>query len=233
MNLNKILKHLPSFIGEINVNGLIIKPTDNVRRLSGSYVTNRLKQEYVEVPEFSVYNPNDLPYTKTLLEESILEEYRRFFTYLGLDIPANAGLAKFTDDVKDYYIPPKIKNQINECLKTVNFNKRLKANGNNYRVTGEFTGVNSFGTEESDGITWYVDFRPISVDIVDFLDNVVESLSKSQMEDLLDYQRYEQVEVFEDPIWRCVRDTLTETKSFVDFDWMIWSTNIDIVWYKN
>ena len=233
MNLNKILKHLPSFIGEINVNGLIIKPTDNVRRLSGSYVTNRLKQEYVEVPEFSVYNPNDLPYTKILLEESILEEYRRFFTYLGLDIPANAGLAKFTDDVKDYYIPPKIKNQINECLKTVNFNKRLKANGNNYRVTGEFTGVNSFGTEESDGITWYVDFRPISVDIVDFLDNVVESLSKSQMEDLLDYQRYEQVEVFEDPIWRCVRDTLTETKSFVDFDWMIWSRNIDIVWYKN
>jgi hypothetical protein len=232
MNLNKIFKHLPSFIGEINVNGLIIKPTDNVRRLSGSYVTNRLKQEYIEVPEFSIYNPNDLPYSRPILEEYVLEEYRRFFTYLGLDIPANDNLVKFTNEVWDYYIPKKTKNQIDECLKTVNFSRRLRANGNNYRINGEFTGINSFGTE-SDGITWYVDFRPISVDIVNATDDVVESLSKSEIEDLLDYQRYEQVEVFEDPIWKCVRDTLTETKTFVDFDWMVWSTHIDIVWYKN
>jgi hypothetical protein len=232
MNLNKHFKHLPNFIGEINVNGLIITPTDNVRRISGSYVSNRLKQEYIEVPEFSIYNPNDLPYSKPLLEQYVLEEYKRFFTYLSLDIFVNHYLVKFTDDVEDCYVPRKIKNQINECLKTTNFNRRLKANGNNYRVNGEFTGINSFGTE-SDGITWYVDFRPISVDIVDGNDNIVESLSKSEIEDLLDYQRYEQVEVFEDPIWRCVRDSLTQTKTFVDFDWMMWSTNIDIVWFKN
>jgi hypothetical protein len=230
MNLNRALKHLPEFIGEINVNGIIIRPTNKVKRLTGGFITNRFNQEFIDVPVFSVYNPKDLPYSKSLLEEIILDDFKKFFEYLSLNIPANYHLIKFTDDIKDYYIPKKTQNQIRECLKSVNFSKRLKANGNNYKVTGEFTGFNTFGTE-SDGITWYVDFKPISVDIVNATDDVVESLSKSQMEDLLDYQRYEQVEVFEDPIWKCVRDTLIETKTFVDFDWMVWSTNIDIVWH--
>ena len=230
MNLNRVLKHLPEFIGEINVNGIIIRPTNKVIRLTGGFITNRFNQEFIDVPMFSVYNPKDLPYSKSLLEEIILDEFRKFFEYLSLNIPSNHHLIKFTNDVKDYYIPEKTQNQIRECLKSVNFSKRLKANGNNYKVTGEFTGFNTFDAE-SDGIIWYVDFKPISVDIVNATDDVVESLSKSQMEDLLDYQRYEQVEVFEDPIWRCVRDTLIETKTFIDFDWMMWSTNIEIVWY--
>lgn len=230
MNLNRVLKHLPEFIGEINVNEIIIRPTNKVVRLTGGFITNRFNQEFIDVPMFSVYNPKDLPYSKSLLEEIILDEFRKFFEYLSLNIPPNHHLIKFTNDVKDYYIPEKTQNQIRECLKSVNFSRRLKANGNNYRVTGEFTGVNSFNIL-SDGIIWYVDFKPISVDIVNATDDAVESLSKSQMEDLLDYQRYEQVEVFEDPIWRCVRDTLIETKTFVDFDWMMWSTNIEIVWY--
>jgi hypothetical protein len=116
-----------------------------------------------------------------------------------------------------------------EDIDILNFNKVIYTTKANYRVEGQFTG-NYWFEHESDGLIWWVDFKPIKIDVVgEDTYNVIKSIPDNEIENIINYVKWDYNERFEDPIWRCSRNNLSSLKSFYDPDWMVWSTYINVV----
>lgn len=224
MTTQKFFKLLPSFVKDINVDGITIKHTGEYRKTLYS------KRYDVEVPVYTIENPNDLPYTKEALNTWLTEEYLKFQKFA--DILAGGPITyfvEFDDSVKDLYIPKQIKEEIENCLDSKDFNKVAWRNPENIRVIGEFKRYNSFNTED-DRIIWQVDFKPHRIEIVDESGEFKKEVSKSDYDYIFETLR-EDMEFFENKIWSCVQSRLTSQKTFVDFDWMSWYTHVDNVNY--
>ena len=224
MKLQKFFKLLPDFIKDVNVEGIIIKHT-------GEFITTPYSRRYeVEVPVYTIENPNDLPYTKESLTTWLAEEYLGFQRFVN--ILAGGPITyfvEFDNSVKDIYIPKQIKEEIDNCLVSKDFNKVSWRNPENIRVIGEFKRYNAFDTEDN-RIIWQVDFKPHRIEIVDEAGEFKREVSKSDYDYIFETLR-EDMEFFENKIWSCVQSRLISQKTFVDFDWMSWYTNVDNVNY--
>jgi hypothetical protein len=224
MKLQKFFKLLPDFIKDINVEGIIIKHT-------GEFITTPYSRRYeVEVPVYTIENPNDLPYTKESLTTWLAEEYLGFQRFVN--ILAGGPITyfvEFDNSVEDIYIPKQIKEEIDNCLASKDFNKVSWRNPENIRVIGEFKRYNTFNTED-DRIIWQVDFKPHRIEIVDEVGEFKREVSKSDYDYIFETLR-EDMEFFENKIWSCVQSRLSSRKTFVDFDWMSWYTHVDNVNY--
>ena len=224
MKLQKFFKLLPDFIKDINVEGIIIKHT-------GEFITTPYSRRYeVEVPVYTIENPNDLPYTKESLTTWLAEEYLGFQRFVN--ILAGGPITyfvEFDNSVEDIYIPKQIKEEIDNCLASKDFNKVSWRNPENIRVIGEFKRYNTFNTED-DRIIWQVDFKPHRIEIVDEAGEFKREVSKSDYDYIFETLR-EDMEFFENKIWSCVQSRLSSQKTFVDFDWMSWYTHVDNVNY--
>jgi hypothetical protein len=224
MKLQKFFKLLPDFIKDINVEGIIIKHT-------GEFITTPYSRRYeVEVPVYTIENPNDLPYTKESLTTWLAEEYLGFQRFVN--ILAGGPITyfvEFDNSVKDIYIPKQIKEEIDNCLESKNFNKVAWRNPESIRVIGEFKRYNTFDTED-DRIIWQVDFKPHRIEIVDESGVFKKEVSKSDYDYIFETLR-EDIEFFENNIWSCIQYKLANRKTFIDFDWMSWYTHVDNVNY--
>ena len=223
MKLQKFFKLLPDFIKDINVEGIIIKHT-------GEFITTPYSRRYeVEVPVYTIENPNDLPYTKESLTTWLSEEYLGFQKFVGTFGGPIAYFVEFDNSVKDIYIPKQIKEEIDNCLESKNFNKVAWRNPESIRVIGEFKRYNTFDTED-DRIIWQVDFKPHRIEIVDESGVFKKEVSKSDYDYIFETLR-EDIEFFENNIWSCIQYKLANRKTFIDFDWMSWYTHVDNVNY--
>jgi hypothetical protein len=224
MKLQKFFKLLPDFIKDINVEGIIIKHT-------GEFITTPYSRRYeVEVPVYTIENPNDLPYTKESLTTWLAEEYLGFQRFVN--ILAGGPITyfvEFDNSVEDIYIPKQIKEEIDNCLASKDFNKVAWRNPENIRVIGEFKRYNAFDTED-DRIIWQVDFKPHRIEIVDEAGEFKREVSKSDYDYIFETLG-DEMEFFENKIWSCVQSRLISQKTFVDFDWMSWYTHVDNVNY--
>ena len=223
MKLQKFFKLLPDFIKDINVEGIIIKHT-------GEFITTPYSRRYeVEVPVYTIENPNDLPYTKESLTTWLSEEYLGFQKFVGTFGGPITYFVEFDNSVKDIYIPKQIKEEIDNCLESKDFNKVAWRNPENIRVIGEFKRYNTFDTED-DRIIWRVDFKPHRIEIVDESGVFKKEVSKSDYDYIFETLR-EDIEFFENNIWSCIQYKLANRKTFIDFDWMSWYTHVDNVNY--
>ena len=225
MKISKFFKLLPDFVKNIDVNGIIIKTHDD-EYLETVY---RVTGERFEVPIFTIDNPQDLPYTKEALLEFLLDEITKFSQFVSADFIGVKNLIQFDDSVLDIYIPERIGKEVSACLQSVNFNKVIYTSKANYTVEGQFTG-NYWFEDEGDGLIWWVDFKPIKIDVVgEDRYNVIKSIPDNEMENIINYIKWDYSERFEDPIWRCSRNTLSSLQSFYDPNWMVWSTYVNVV----
>ncbi len=127
------------------------------------------------------------------------------------------------------YVPKKVEKEISECLKSVNFNKVVYTSKANYRIEGQFTGYNWIEMD-GEGVVWWVDFKPFKIDVVDEDGyKVIKSIPNNEMEDIINYIKWDYSERFEDPIWHCSRNNLSSLPSFYDPNWMVWSTYVNVV----
>lgn len=224
MELQKFFKLLPSFVKDINVDGIIIKHT-------GNYIETLYSKRYkVEVPVYTIENPNNLPYTKESLTTWLAEEYLSFQRFVN--ILAGGPITyfvEFDESVKDIYIPKEIQQEISQCLKSKKFNKVAWRNPESIRVIGEFKEYNSFDSED-DRVIWSVDFKPHRIEIVDESGETKRVVEKSEYDYIFEVLR-EDMDFFEEKIWVCVQSNLTSQKTFIDFDWMSWYTHVDNVNY--
>jgi hypothetical protein len=122
-----------------------------------------------------------------------------------------------------------IKEEIDNCLASKDFNKVSWRNPENIRVIGEFKRYNTFNTED-DRIIWQVDFKPHRIEIVDEVGEFKREVSKSDYDYIFEILR-EDMEFFENKIWSCVQSRLISQKTFADFNWMSWYTHVDNVNY--
>ena len=225
MEISKFFKLLPDFVKDIDVNGIIVRAHED-EYLETLY---RVTGERFEVPIFTIYNPQDLPYTKEAILEFLLDEVTKFSQFVSADFIGVKNLIQFDDSVLDIYIPERIGKEVSACLQSVNFNKVIYTTKANYRVEGQFTG-NYWFEIDGDGIVWWVDFKPIKIDVVgEDTYNVIKSIPNNEMENIINYVKWDYNERFEDPIWRCSRNNLSSLKSFYDPDWMVWSTYVNVV----
>jgi len=225
MKISKFFKLLPDFVKDIDVNGIIVRAHED-EYLETVY---RVTGERFDIPVFTVYNPQDLPYTEDALLEFLLNEITKFSQFVSADFIGVKNLIKFDDSVLNIYIPERVKKELSECLKSVNFNKVIYTSKSNYRIEGQFTGNYWFETE-GDGLIWWVDFKPIKIDVVDEDGySVIKSIRNNEMEDIINHIKWDYNERFEDPIWRCSRNSLSSLESFYDPVWMVWSTYINVV----
>jgi hypothetical protein len=225
MKISKFFKLLPDFVKNIDVNGIIIK-THEDEYLETVY---RVTGERFEVPIFTIDNSQDLPYTKEALLEFLLNEITKFSQFVSADFIGVKNLIQFDDSVLEAYVPKKVEKEISECLKSVNFNKVVYTSKANYRIEGEFTGYNWIEMD-GEGVVWWVDFKPFKIDVVDEDGyKVIKSIPNNEMEDIINYIKWDYSERFEDPIWRCSRNNLSSLQSFYDPNWMVWSTYVNVV----
>lgn len=224
MELQKFFKLLPSFVKDINVDDITIKHT-------GNYIETLYSKRYkVEVPVYTIENPNNLPYTKESLTTWLAGEYLRFQRFVGETIGGPITyFIEFDESVKDIYIPQEIKQEISQCLKSKKFNKVAWRNPESIRVIGEFKEYNSFDSED-DRVIWSVDFKPHRIEIVDENGEFKKEVSKSEYDYIFETLR-EDMDFFEERIWVCVQSNLTSQKTFIDFNWMSWYTHVDNVNY--
>ena len=225
MKISKFFKLLPDFVKNIDVNGIIIKTHDD-EYLETVY---RVTGERFEVPVFTIDNPQDLPYTKEALLEFLLNEITKFSQFVSADFIGVKNLIQFDDSVLEAYVPKRVEKEISECLKSANFNKVVYTSKANYRIEGEFTGYNWIEMD-GEGVVWWVDFKPFKIDVVDEDGyKVIKSIPNNEMEDIINYIKWDYSERFEDPIWRCSRNNLSSLSSFYDPNWMVWSTYVNVV----
>jgi len=225
MKISKFFKLLPDFVKNIDVNGVIIK-THEDEYLETVY---RVTGERFEVPIFTIDNSQDLPYTKEALLEFLLNEITKFSQFVSADFIGVKNLIQFDDSVLEAYVPKKVEKEISECLKSVNFNKVVYTSKANYRIEGQFTGYNWIEMD-GEGVVWWVDFKPFKIDVVDEDGyKVIKSIPNNEMEDIINYIKWDYSERFEDPIWRCSRNNLSSLQSFYDPNWMVWSTYVNVV----
>ena len=119
MKISKFFKLLPDFVKDIDANGVIVRAHED-EYLETVY---RVTGERFNIPVFTVYNPQDLPYTKEALLEFLLNEITKFSQFVSADFIGVKNLIKFDDSVLNIYIPERVKKELSECLKSVNFNK--------------------------------------------------------------------------------------------------------------
>jgi hypothetical protein len=224
MTTQKFFKLLPSFVKDINVDGITIKHTGEYRKTLYS------KRYDVEVPVYTIENPNDLPYTKEALSTWLAEEYLKFqkFAHILVGGPITY-FVEFDNSVEDLYIPKQIKEEIDNCLVSKEFNKVAWRNPENIRVIGEFKRYNTFDTED-DRIIWQVDFKPHRIEIVDESGEFKKEVSKSDYDYIFE-TLLEDMDFFESKIWYCVQSKLVSQKTFYDSVWMQWHTHVDNVNY--
>lgn len=224
MVLQKFFRLLPSFVKDINVDGIIIKHT-------GEYIKTLYSKRYdVEVPVYTIENPNNLPYTKEALTTWLADEYLRFQRFVGETIGGPITyFTEFDSSVKDIYIPKEIQQEISQCLKSKKFNKVAWRNPESIRVIGEFKEYNSFDSED-DRVIWSVDFKPHRIEIVDESGETKRVVEKSEYDYIFETLR-EDMDFFEERIWDCIQPKLASQKTFIDFDWMSWYTHVDNVNY--
>jgi hypothetical protein len=225
MEISKFFKLLPDFVKDIDVNGVIVRAHED-EYLETVY---RVTGERFNIPVFTVYNPQDLPYTKEALLEFLLNEITKFSQFVSADFIGVKNLIQFDDSVLEAYVPKRVEKEISECLKSANFNKVVYTSKANYRIEGQFTGYNWIEMD-GEGVVWWVDFKPFKIDVVDEDGyKVIKSIPNNQMEDIINYIKWDYSERFEDPIWRCSRSNLSSLPSFYDPNWMVWSTYVNVV----
>jgi hypothetical protein len=211
---------------EIEVESIKIKFTGNF------WETHYSKRFGVKVPVFTIENPEDVPYTKEILTEYVIEEYRRFQTFMGGTSVGQGSityLVEFDKNVLDLYIPKDLKQEISNCLKSKDFNRVAWRSPENIRVIGEFSGYNQFEID-GENIHWYVDFKAHKLEMVDEEGKFKREIDKSDYDYIFEVLD-DDMEFFENKIWSCVQNKLMPHKTFVDFNYMSFYTRVERVNY--
>jgi len=224
MDLQKFFNLLPSFVKEIDFNGIKIKHT-------GQFDETPYSRRYkVKVPIYTIENPNDQPYTKEALTTRLSEEYSKFQNFAGnLSVGSASFFVEFDDNVLDLYIPKDIKQEITNCLKGKDFDRVAWRNPENFRVIGEFKEYNRFDSED-DRIMWRVDFKVHKIEIVDETGEFIKEVGEDVYDFVFEILE-EDLDFFEYKIWSCVNQRLANQETFIDFNYMSWYTQVDRVNY--
>lgn len=222
MTVNTFFKWFKKYAEEFEYEGFIFKYTgkDSEVPLYG----NNNEIERHSAPIYRMENPKDLPYTRIALRYAIDDKVVELGNFMNQQF---RGFSDYiiVENMKEVYIPTKIKYQVTKCLQNKEF-KASKYNSNDkwFVIEGKFTGdfFVDFGSNQIDMI---LDFELDEIRIEDNSDKVLSFLEYEEAKDILEDIKYDLTDAIDDTTWECFRNNLI-VPSFVDFD-------LDMYWYNN
>jgi len=207
-------------------------------RFSGDYSKMRIGGVDYQLPVFKIDNPNDLPYSiPTILWEWSDEELGNIGNLINIpNLRWDTQILKFFNRTHSgFYVPPKMKQEIEKCLNTPEVDVKFRKGNVIYTFTGSFSPGAGFEMHwnSSEDFIIYVDFNISKVwkEDLNYKDKHGFLELDHYITDLLYDFHLDDSSIFEGLIWHCFED-LMGYRSFIDRDWQLISVSPNFVLQK-
>lgn len=186
----------PRFIKPINFDGIQIIQTGN---FVSKYVPGA---GMYRIPEYTISNPNNLPYNKISLSDKIYEELvlLQEFTQLKFAEWILRKSFTFDDEVKEIFIPKRLKNEVSECLNNT-YIMNVNLDDKPYVVTISPTGKFEMRVENIESIN--VEIETVVNEILEF--DGEKLIPSKPIEISKFYESDSFFEGFENTLWGCFK----------------------------
>lgn len=187
-----------------------------------------------QVPLIKIHNPNNLPYTTANLKHSFKDLFLETVQSLSsTDISHTRliELIKFdgeNDDIYYFYLNTdnlkKIKDCIQDTIGTIKYRSRENII---YTIKGRYDSSDMDLYMEDYGEILVMDIgfetKSIYVDNLETRNNYM--MDSDEFDEFIDFIKYEDRSLFEDPIWPCVKPNM-DLLTFLDTNWQFIDFNI-------
>ena len=220
-----------SLSGEIDFYGVTVLP-------SGKYTDVSILDDKYKVPLLKIKNPNNIPFSYNSLHDLIHTMYIESSLIKAVGLPNNHILQRAIDDfikfddfnTHDFHIPDEIYKKLLNCLNTDFVETKYRdATNTIYTIKYKYFINNDFN------MYWESD-EEFRIDIAIKVDSLwVEKLEEDEYyfetdEDEIESAVYEiygdEPYLFEQPIWGCISDYLSDYTTFLNTEWQFVSVNI-------
>lgn len=221
------IKLLPQFLSKFKVDNISLQKT-NFKE------TVFIKDQEYRVPTFRIVNPKNLPFSYNSLIWMIIEYLHDLnkLTSANLKDGEIKSLVIIDDFfTNDFYLPEKIEKRFMECIDGFEDSVKVAIKNIEYSIDFKFIVDSHFKMFWSFSDQFQID---ISLELKKFAAKTVgtgkenlfsEKEIKSRFSNLVsDYP-----EVFENKIWPCISDNITEYETFVDGSWQFVYLNFNII----
>jgi len=208
------------------IHGLIIYHDDE-------YTGVRLDNEIVKVPILKIKNPNNIPFSYNSLITLLDDELGIVGDFANVSIisyqrPLLIVLNDFNRG--DFYIPEENEKKLRKCLNTDTVEIKFRDNNNIiYTIYGKYIVNNDFEMywESSDVFKIDITFKIEKIFVDDLVRKVHHFMENyDDMVHLVYDIRYDNSEVFENPVWDCITNNLGKYKTMISSDWQYVDVNI-------
>jgi len=206
--------------------GLIIYHDDE-------YTGVPLYNEIVKVPILKIKNPNNIPFSYYSLSELLTTELEVVGDFANVSIisyqlPSLIVLNDFNKG--EFYIPEENEKKLRKCLNTDTVEIKFRDNNNIiYTIYGKYIVNNDFEMywESSDVFKIDITFKIEKIFVDDLVRKVHHFMENyDEMVQLVYDIKYDNDELFENPVWDCIIENLGQYKTMINRDWQYVDVNI-------
>jgi hypothetical protein len=223
---NAFSKVMSVYFKSKEIYGLIIYHDDE-------YTGVPLYNEIVKVPILKIKNPNNIPFSYYSLSELLTTELEVVGDFANVSIisyqlPSLIVLNDFNKG--EFYIPEENEKKLRKCLNTDTVEIKFRDNNSIiYTIYGKYIVNNDFEMywESSDVFKIDITFKIEKIFVDDLVRKVHHFMENyDEMVHLVYDIKYDNDELFENPVWDCIIENLGQYKTMINRDWQYVDVNI-------
>jgi hypothetical protein len=206
--------------------GLIIYHDDE-------YTKVPLYNEMVTVPILKIKNPNNIPFSYYALSDLLTTELEVVEDFANVHILPykHASLIILNNfDERDFYIPEENKKKLRKCLNTDTVEIKFRDNNSIiYTIYGKYIVDDNFEMywESDENFKIEITFKIEKIFVDDLVRKVHHFMENyDDMVHLVYDIKYDNSELFENPVWDCIIENLGQYKTMINRDWQYVDVNI-------
>jgi hypothetical protein len=208
------------------IHGLIIYHDDE-------YTEVRLYNEMVTVPILKIKNPNNIPFSYYTLSDLLTTELEVVEDFANVHILPyqHASLIILNNfDEGDFYFPEENEKKLRKCLNTDTVEIKYRDNNSIiYTIYGKYIVDYDFEMywESDENFKIEITFEIEKIFVDDLVRKVHHFMENyDDMVHLVYDIKYDNDELFENPVWDCIIENLGQYKTMINRDWQYVDVNI-------
>lgn len=197
------------------------------------YTKVPLYNEMVTVPILKIKNPNNIPFSYYALSDLLtteLEVVEDFANVHILPYKHESLIILNNFDERDFYIPEENKKKLRECLNTDTVEIKYRDNNSIiYTIYGKYIVDDDFEMywESDENFKIEITFKIEKIFVDDLVRKVHHFMENyDDMVHLVYDIKYDNSELFENPVWDCIIENLGQYKTMINRDWQYVDVNI-------
>jgi hypothetical protein len=191
--------------------------------------------ETVTVPILKIKNPNNIPFSYYSLSDLLTTELEVIEDFANAHILPykHASLIILNNfDEGDFYIPEENEKKLRKCLNTDTVEVKYRDNNSIiYTIYGKYIVDNDFEMywEKYDDFKIKITFEIEKIFVDDLVRKVHHFMENyDDMVHLVYDIKYDNSELFENPVWDCITNNLVQYKTMINSDWQYVDVSIII-----